>query len=95
MYYWYSNLSEKLFSLNNNCILLGNKAHSYGPTYASYPAYVSFNNTYGKMITMISGETIPLEFYLTDRYNNLIKDNPKLHSSLELNIDLIEEKESK
>ncbi|ORX57719.1 hypothetical protein BCR36DRAFT_366923 [Piromyces finnis] len=67
----------------------GNKASSYGSDYSSQPYYIALNN-YNDFIYQKyqSGDYIPLEFSLYDKYNQLVVDRLKYFSDITLKVEV-------
>lgn len=73
-------------SLNiSKCVFNNNVGKTYGNDYTTEVSYIKINDT-DINTNIISGDYIPLIYYLYDEYNKTINDNFNMYSSISINV---------
>lgn len=78
----YINNTNIPFKLENDYIYVNNLAESHGNEYASIPYKIELISHESNEMTLISGESCHLEFYIYDKFKNIIIDYSKIYSNL-------------
>jgi len=74
---------------DDNIRYINNTSESHGNNVATGPYFI--NHLHLDDITIKSGETIPLNFILTDKFNQTVNDISKYYSNIILNINIDED----